>query len=108
MSPKNTESNKPTRNFQPVQGDFFKFEKEGQILEGTLTLKETISINNNEIGKFTLTDDVGGMKSFLGGASIDAILENIPEGTYIRLTYKGKERTNSGREVKIFTIEKAV
>jgi hypothetical protein len=99
------------RTFRDISGDFFKFEKPGDAVEGMLISKDVISMKKgtviNDVGKYVVENDEGIRKSFLGGAVLDSTLAEIDLGNYIRVTFTGTRKSSNNMDVKQFKIELA-
>jgi hypothetical protein len=100
------------RKFKDITADFYKFEKIGDVLEGTLVSKDsqgfTRAGQTNDVGKYVLENEAGERISFLGGTVIDQTLSDVNVGSYVRLTFLGTKPTTQGQNLKDFTIELAV
>ena len=93
---------------QSLSGDFVEFKDAGDIVEGYYSgyTYTTIIQRGEEVSvpKF-MVDTEEGMKEFLGTTTITEILPRVPNGTYVMISYLGKEKTRSGFEVKKFDIQ---
>ena len=83
--------------------EFYKFQEPGQTLIGTLIATGSTEIQGVDVNTYTVRTE-GGLVRFLGGASLDNTMTDIPMNTKIKLSYVGKVRTGSGREVKKFQL----
>lgn len=96
------------RSFQEVTTDFFKFENFEDSVEGVLLEKSTQQFREGVVGRYAVQSDASDKPTtFLGSTAIDDLLKNIPEGTYIRLTYVGEIATRSGMKMKDMKLEVA-
>ena len=105
------------RKFREVETEFFKFEKVGATVEGYLVDVSTQRMRNNSdgspniIGRYKLQKesdgDVPEYVEFLGGSDIDAKFKSLEINNYVRVTFTGTQRTNSGNPMKLFTVEVA-
>ena len=78
---------------------------EGATLEGVYTFKSTFIGNFGETTKYTVVDPNGQGWAVFGSASLDRQFAQIPEGSYVWITYKGVETTKNGRTVKVYDID---
>lgn len=93
--------------FQEVNtdgGNKFKFENEGQVLEGYYLGDDTFNIKGKEVVRHTFQVK-GEITSTLGSYQLDEILGKVTPGQMVRLTYKGKKQTGKGNTVKTFKLE---
>ena len=92
-------------------GEFIRFEAPNQSVDGTLLSKTTVTMANAEVGKYVLStgnpDPEKDKVSFLGSVILDQFFEPIEVGTKVRVTYLGTEKTNQGRNVKQFSVQRA-
>lgn len=77
----------------------------GDTLEGYYIKHETFKGQYGESDKYVILDKSNEKWAVFGSASISRQFENIPEGSYIWITYKGEEQTKSGRPVKVYQID---
>lgn len=78
---------------------------EGSVLEGNYEKQEIMTGNFGEQQKYIIIKSDGEKVCLAGSASIVAQMNNVPEGSLVRVTYKGKETTKKGNTVKVFEIE---
>jgi len=55
-------------------------------------------------GLYTIKAD-DGLKIIFGRTKIDQGMQNIPLGSYVRITYQGDEATARGNTIKLFDVE---
>lgn len=79
--------------------------KEGDSLEGKYISSETFIGKFGETTKYIVQGEDGVNYGVFGSASIDRQFKNIPEGSYVWITYKGEETTKNGRSVKVYVID---
>ena len=79
--------------------------QEGAELEGVYVKKGTFNGENGEVAVYTIETKDGEKWSVFGSASLGNQFANIPEGSYVWITYKGKETTKANRTVKVFTVD---
>jgi hypothetical protein len=84
-------------------GEKFKFEKEGDTLEGHYMGSSLIEIQGKEVVKHTFKTATG-ILSPLGSADLNQKLEEVPVGALTRCTYLGKKALKGGKTVKTFKI----
>ena len=77
----------------------------GATLEGVYTFNSTFTGKFGETTKYVVVDPEGNGWAIFGSASIDRQFKQIPEGSYIWITYKGEESTKNGRTVKVYDID---
>jgi len=85
--------------------DFKQFSEKGETLEGQLLGYTIIQIKGVNVKRWQirrLSDGIA--QGFLGGISLDAMLEAVPVGTTIKLEYLGKVSVGSGMSVKKFRL----
>jgi|TARA_R100000789_G_C3004039_1_gene149608 hypothetical protein len=81
--------------------------KEGDTVEGVLVnRKKEVGPNKSMLYHLKQKDD--NIISVWGSTVLDNRLELVPDGSYIRITFKGIEQNKIGQPVKIFKVEKAI
>lgn len=83
----------------------FKFEKEGQVLEGYYQGAETFNHNGKDLTKHRFKDENGKVVGIIGTYSLNEDLPQIPVGSFTRITYGGKKPLKGGRTVNEYQIE---
>lgn len=78
---------------------------EGATLEGHYKGSETFVGKYGETTKYIIEGKDGVNYGVYGSASINRQFANIPEGSYVWITYKGEEPTKNGRTVKVYVID---
>ena len=81
-------------------GRFFKFTVEGQVLEGTWRGTREGKYGTN--GQVELPD--GTVVQFTLNVTLRDLVK-VPDGTAIRITYRGMARAKNGNEFKAFSIQ---
>lgn len=82
----------PDDEYQEVVIEFFKFDTEGQILEGLLVAKAQNTIRGSKVGKYTLIRKEDKMKvTFNGGTVLDELMASVAAGKEIKIVYIGDE-----------------
>lgn len=77
----------------------------GAQLEGKFIASETFIGKFGETTKYIIEGKDGINYGVFSSASIDRQFKNIPEGSYVWITYKGEEPTKNGRNVKVYEID---
>ena len=78
---------------------------EGATLEGKYISSETFIGNFGETTKYIIEGSDGTTYGVYGSASINRQFANIPEGSYVWITYQGEGTTKNGRSVKLYDID---
>ncbi len=94
----------PNDGFEEISIDFHRFEKENDMLEGEVVGKDTITIRDADVGKYTIQSPDGKRTAFLGGVQLDPLMEDVEVGDTIRLIFMGKQKTSGNTEVKTFKL----
>ncbi len=95
--------------WEPIGGEFFRFEAEGDTLQGQLIDRRFITVaapggGESTIGQYTiLTGD--GEIFFNGSFDLDAKMARIPDRAYVRVTRQGIDKTKRGFSVIRFLVE---
>jgi len=95
-----TQNNEGWREVTP---EFYEFKEAGQELIGILSGRSMINIQGTEVSRWVVNTP-NGMVSFLGGVSLDPLLEGIEMGTLIKLIFQGLQPTAKGTSVKTFRV----
>lgn len=93
-----------TDKWREVSIDFHRFTKEDEELVGELIDKDTLTIRDAEVGKYTLLQADGKKVAFLGGIQIDPLMADIDIGSQVRIVHLGRVPTTSGMQVKTFKV----
>ena len=94
------------RNFRTVDTNFVKLEDVGSSVEGTLIEKSSMTFpGGGVVGRYKLEQDDGTIQTVMGSTALDDLLEAVPEGVYLRVTYTGDQKTRAGRKVKQYRLE---
>ena len=78
---------------------------EGSTLEGRYTGQETFIGNFGETTKYIILVQDGTSYGVYDSASLNRQFKNIPEGSYVWITYKGVETSKNGRTVKVYAVD---
>lgn len=77
----------------------------GATLEGTYVKKETFEGQYGKAEKYVIKTASGEMMGVFSSASLANQFKNVPEGSYVWITYKGEETSKNGRPVKVYEVE---
>lgn len=77
----------------------------GATLEGVYVKKETYTGKFGDTEKYVIKNSAGEMMGVYSSVSLLNQFNNIPEGSYVWITYKGEETSKSGRPVKVYEVE---
>lgn len=79
--------------------------EQGATLEGIYVKQELYQGNYGEAKKYIIEDREGTKWAVFASASLGNQFANIPEGSYVWITYKGEEQTKAGRPVKVYSVD---
>ena len=79
--------------------------KEGDMLEGIYESSETMKGKFGEQTKYIILKEDDTKVAIAGSASIVNQFSNVPEGSLVRVTYKGIQTTKNGNTVKSYEVE---
>lgn len=77
----------------------------GDAIEGVYIKKEVYEGNYGQTAKYVIETKDGEKMGIFASASLSNQFKNVPEGSYVWVTYKGEETTKSGRPVKVYLVE---
>ena len=77
----------------------------GATLEGKYIKKETFDGNFGTTEKYVIETEDGEKMGVFSSASLTRQFKNIPEGSYVWITYKGEEVSKNGRPVKVYEVD---
>lgn len=77
----------------------------GATLEGRYTSKDTFIGKFGETTKYVVEGKDGVNYGIYGSVSLNRQFAQIPEGSYVWITFKGQEPTKNGRTVNVFVVE---
>lgn len=77
----------------------------GAALEGRYIKKEFISTQFGESEKYVIETSDGKKMGVFSTASLTGQFNNVPEGSYVWITYKGEVTSKNGRPVKVYEVE---
>lgn len=77
----------------------------GAALEGRYIKKEFINTKFGESEKYIIETTDGKKMGVFSTASLTRQFNNVPEGSYVWIIYKGEETSKNGRPVKVYEVE---
>ena len=77
----------------------------GDTLEGVFIKTEKFDGKYGTTEKYIVQTPTGEMMGVFASASLTNQFKNIPEGSYVWITYNGEEVSKSGRPVKVYEVE---
>lgn len=91
--------------FKEVNPDFWSYENEGDVIEGTLVkVEDEVGMNKSKI--YSLESEPGVFKSVWGSTILDQRMTLVKVGQRVRITYKGLSEKKPGKNpAKIFKVE---
>ena len=90
--------------YQEVNPSFWKYEKDGDFVEGIL-VRVQHDVGVNESNLYTVETSEG-MKSVWGSTILDEKMALVHEGDKVKLTFKGLTEASKGKKpAKIFKVE---
>lgn len=93
------------KKWKEITPDFISFEKAGQSIEGELLGYTELRIKDVPVKKWQIKKLSDGIiTGFLGGVSLDPMLEAVPIGQTIKLEYAGNVKLGGGYSVKTFKL----
>ena len=90
--------------YQEIDPKIWKYENEGDFIEGVLVLKqENVGDNNSRMYSIKTSDEV---LNVWGSAVLDSRMKLVSEGDKIKITFKGLGEAKGGHSApKIFKVE---
>jgi hypothetical protein len=76
----------------------------GAAIEGVYLKKEVFDGKYGTTEKYVIESN-GEKYGVFSSASLANQFKNIPEGSYVWITYKGEETSKNGRPVKVYEVE---
>ena len=86
----------------------FKFEKEGDILQGRISERRERDIQGRSFGQYVVEDLNGVSWRVYGNVSLDDALSRVEDGEYIQIVLEGFEETPSGFPTKVFKVSRLI
>lgn len=77
----------------------------GATLEGEYVKKEIVNFNYGETEKYIIKTKDGEKYAVFASASLHSQFNNVPEGSYVWIEYKGEKQSRNGRPVKEYVVE---
>ena len=77
----------------------------GATLEGRYIKKEVVKTQFGESAKYVIETPDGKKMGVFSSAALVRQFNNVPEGSYVWIEYKGEEQSKNGRPVKSYTVE---
>lgn len=77
----------------------------GDTLEGTFIKTEVYEGNYGDTEKYIIETPTGEKMGVFATASLTRQFNQILEGAYVWIVYKGEETTKSGRKVKVYEVD---
>lgn len=77
----------------------------GATLEGLYLKKEYIKTQFGDSEKYIIETGDGTKLGVFSTASLERQFNNVPEGSYVWITYKGEETSKNGRPVKVYDVD---
>ena len=77
----------------------------GASIEGKYIKKETYDGNYGKTEKYVIETKEGEKYGVFSSASLSNQFKNVPEGSYVWITYKGEETSKNGRPVKVYEVD---
>ena len=85
-----------------TQGENFKFEEDGQTLEGKLSLVGPGKFENSKV--YIIEKENGTAVRVFGAVILDDKMSQVEIGEYIKIEYKGKVKTGSGKMAGMYEV----
>lgn len=77
----------------------------GATLEGKFIKTESFESKYGSSVKYIIEAEDGTKMGVFATASLKRQFQNVPEGSYVWITYKGEETSSNGRPVKVFDVD---
>ena len=77
----------------------------GAKLEGAYVKTEIVKSAYGESEKYVIETKDGEKYGVFSSASLASQFQNVPEGAYVWIEYKGEEQSKNGRPVKVYVVE---
>ena len=77
----------------------------GATLEGKFIKTEVVKTQFGESFKYVIETPDGKKMGVFSSASLARQFNNVPEGSYVWIEYKGEEQSKNGRPVKSYSVE---
>lgn len=77
----------------------------GDKIEGIYLKKEVVTGKYGDTEKYVIETREGEKLGIFSSATLARQFQNIPEGSYVWIEYKGEETSKNGRPVKVYEVE---
>lgn len=77
----------------------------GATIEGIYEKTEVFDGKYGQTEKYVIKTESGEKMGVFSSASLSNQFRNIPEGSYVWITYIGEETSKSGRPVKVYEVD---
>lgn len=77
----------------------------GDKIEGKYLKKEIFNGKYGDTEKYIIETKDGEKLGVFSSATLARQFQNIPEGSYVWIEYKGEETSKNGRPVKVYEVE---
>lgn len=77
----------------------------GATLEGVYLKKETFTGKYGNTEKYIIEREDGEKFGVYSSASLERQFSNVPEGSFVWVTFKGEETSKNGRPVKVYEVD---
>lgn len=77
----------------------------GATIEGVYLKKEIFKGKFGDTEKYVIETQEGEKLGVFSSASLANQFQNIPEGSYVWIEYKGEEISKNGRPVKVYSVD---
>lgn len=77
----------------------------GDKIEGKYIKKEIFNGKYGDTEKYVIETKDGEKLGVFSSATLARQFQNIPEGVYVWIEYKGEETSKNGRPVKVYEVE---
>ena len=86
----------------------FKFEKEGDTLQGRISERRDRDIQGRSFGLYVVEDLKGIQWRVYGNVSLDDALSRVEDGDNIQIALESFEETPSGFPTKVFKVSRLI
>lgn len=77
----------------------------GATLEGVYLKKESFAGKYGNTEKYIIEREDGEKFGVYSSASLEHQFSNVPEGSFVWVTFKGEETSKNGRPVKVYEVD---
>ncbi len=86
----------------------FKFEKEGDTLQGRISERSERDIQGRSFGQYVVEDLKGVQWRVYGNVSLDDAFSRVEDGEYIQIALQSFEETPTGFPTKVFKVSRLI